>query len=94
MRKIDVRSYDFMGQPYNVKESLVAVLMHPELKLGAVEVLKRNRLGEKILDATDMVTFEEEDYKRLKTALETLTGFGRADVELLQRVLEAPEETV
>jgi len=94
MRTIDVRDYLVGKETYAVKDGLVAILMHPSLRLSAVELLKRNRLGQKILDATETIKLEEEDYGRLRSAVEGIEGYSRADVELVQRVLEAPEETL
>jgi hypothetical protein len=94
MRTIDVRDYKVGEAEYRVKDGLIAILMHPELRLSAVELLKRNRLGQRILDAIETIKLEEEDYTRLKGAVEGVTGFSRADVELVQRVLEAPEESL
>jgi len=102
MKKVDVTEYmvamqvDGIDQevPYNVKESLVACLFHPELKLGAREVIARDRIATKIEEAEKAVLLEEAEYQKLKSAFETVKGFGKAEVELIRRVFEAEDAEV
>lgn len=81
--------------PYDVVDSIIALLFSPGLKLGGVELLRQQQLAEKILKVSDAmlseIVLEEEEYKRLKNAVEAFKGFGRNDVELVQRILEAVE---
>lgn len=100
MRKLDVTNYNVIvttaggktSAPYDVKASLITCLLHPTLKLHAGEVLIRHKIGEKILAAEKSVLLEEDEYSRLKSAFDTIEGFGQNDVELIQRVFNA--ETV
>ena len=96
MRKIDLTQYKVkVPTPdgsteidYNVKESLQACLFHPALKLDGREVLKRGKLSDKIEEADGSILLEEEDYRKVKQAFETIEGFQKADIELCRRVLE------
>lgn len=81
---------------YEVKRSTVGLLLGPHLKLSADQLLKNNKLAEKILDAPDdePLLLEEEEYNRLKQAVETFKGFNKNDVELVRRIMEAVEVEV
>lgn len=100
MRKIDVRSYKVAlakpdGTKYEddfiVKESLCICLLHPALQLNGLELLNRAPIKDKIEGATDFVLLEEEEYTKLKTAIETITGFSSNELEMVNRVLNAEE---
>lgn len=97
MRKIDLSTYYVRADgtdtdiPYLVRESLVASLFSEEQKLSAVNLLKHNKVGVKILEAlTDTLLLEEAEYDCLRAGVEAARGFGRYDVEMVRRVLEAP----
>ena len=108
MRKIDlkpypVRMFDAEGKqtqiPYNIRDSIVSILLASgpatTQRLGPAELLKHNAIGEKILDAKDdELLLEEDEYQRLKRAFDAFTGYGRAEVEMVRRILEAPEVEV
>lgn len=99
MRRLDLTDYDFIipsqegmkPTHVNVKESLVNVLMHPSQRLNGTALLKRNILGEKILRAEGAIILEEADYEILKGAFDQVEGLGREDVQLVERVFNAPE---
>ena len=105
MRKIDVANYmvkvpaadgNFAPKPYNVKESMVSCLLHPVLKLNGRELLLRGKLATRIEEAEIIkgnghILVEEEDYRKLRQAFETIEGFTKSDMELVRRVLEAEE---
>ena len=101
MRKIDLTSYEVelqMGEPgktrpapYDVKKSISMSLYHPELKLSSRELLDNDRLARKIESADDSILLEESDYACVLRAFETIKGFDKHDVELVRRVIEAPE---
>ena len=102
MRKIPLENYNLKvvrdgvhtSIPYDVKASLIICLLHPVLKLGARELLIRNKIGMKIEESDSFVLLEEAEYEKLKSAIETIEGFGQNDVELVTRVLEAEEVEV
>jgi predicted AlkP superfamily phosphohydrolase/phosphomutase len=105
MRKIELQNYlvntpledgTFKPKPYNVKESMVSCLLHPILKLTGRELLLRNKLATRIEEAEIVegnghILVEEEDYRKLRQAFETIEGFTKSDMELVRRVLEAEE---
>ena len=100
MRKIDVRNYDVVipvpdGEDktdfYRVKESLEMCLLHPMLRLDGRELLVRGKIVDKISAADGTLMLEDEEYKKLKSAFETVTGFSKNDMEIVRRVLEAEE---
>lgn len=103
MKKIDVRDYFvkipnengiIVEVPYNVKESLVGCLFHPELKLGGREILECDLIAKKIESGEDFVLLEDAEYQRLNYAFETVKGFGKAEVELVKRVFDAKDVKV
>jgi len=42
----------------------------------------------------DEILLEEEEYQRIKKALDTYKGFGRNDIELITRINEAEKVEV
>lgn len=77
--------------PFQVKNSIIAVLFQPALKLNAVSLLRQNDLAKKIQDAGDEVLLEEEEYERLCKGINALEGLGREAVEFVERILNAPK---
>ena len=102
MRKIDLSNYDVevatkdgkQKIPYDVKGSMVDGMYHPELRLGSRELFENDRVAQKINSSDEYVLLEEADYQKLKLAFDTIKGFRKEDVELVKRVLEAPEVEV
>lgn len=98
MREIDVQRYPVKAMtpegvkevPYDVQASMVNVLFAQE-RMKAVEVLKRHAIAEMIRKAEGSVLLEEADYEVLKGAFDAFEGWREQDVELIQRVLEAPK---
>lgn len=85
------------GKPltYDVRDSIIEVMMSPELRLGAVALMERYAIARRLMDCEDdEILLEEADYHKIRTAFEETTGFNRRDVELVRRVLEAPEVAV
>jgi len=76
--------------PYDVKNSMIEILFSRDLQLSAREALNRDDLARKIRDcANGSILLEEADYSKLEKAVDTIKGFGRADVEFVRRVLDA-----
>lgn len=101
MRSINVEDYGitFQGpdgkpvtKPYQVKAALVTILFNPALQIAGRELLLQNDLAKKIEESKKEVLLEEAEYTRIKTAIDAFKGFGRNEVELVDRVLNA--ETV
>lgn len=100
MRKLNLRNYETTqkvkggdGEPietkvtFNVKDSVLTVLFLPELRLMGAALVKQNVLAIKIEQAEDEVMLEEEEYERVKLAVEKYPAQGRMDVELVDRIL-------
>jgi len=103
MRKIDVSSYsielktatgEMINVDYIVKEMLVGVLLHSSLQLTGQEVYNRTPLADKIKKADAELLLEEDEYKKLLSAVKTIKGFGMNDAEMVRRIIEAEEVAV
>lgn len=99
MRKLAIANYKVKVNgtetDYDVRDSLADMLLAPNLKLNGTGLLANNALATKIAEAPGPdVLLEEAEYQTLRNACNTLTGYARQDVELVRRVMEAPEVTV
>ena len=102
MRKLNLSDYSVRitlqtgektEMPFQVRESLVVVMFNPDLRLGCHDALRNNILASKIEQCKeDKLLIEETEYAVLKNAIEAYKGYGRNEVELINRVLNA--ETV
>lgn len=76
-------------QPYPIKDALVNILF-AQTGLRARDLLRRDDVARKILAAEGPdLLLEDAEFEQLKSAVDTLEGFGRHDVELVRRVLTA-----
>ena len=99
MRKLDITQYKVVvltpegkkEDVYDVKDALVHLLFHPDLRLNGMALLKQDKIAEKISNATTKVLLEEEEYQKVKGAVDNFKGFTRSEVELVKRVFECPE---
>ena len=105
MRKLNLKDYTVkmripdqvkLGQvvdaemPYNFKDSLLTLLFTRELQLGGAELVKQNVLAMKLEQCKDdEILLEEDEWQRIKKAVDAYKGFNRNDVELVTRVNEA-----
>jgi len=105
MRKLNLKNYtvkvdtpDRMnpGQlikaefPYQVKDSILNLMFIPDLKLNGAELVKQNVLAMKLEQfKEDEILLEDEEYNRIKRAIDVFKGFGRNDVELVNRINDA-----
>jgi len=94
MRKISLIPYKVEGEDYKVKESIINILFSPHLRLGARAIVENDRIAQKVEAATEEVLLEEAEYAKIKNAVETFEGYGRSDLELVTRILGAPEVPV
>jgi len=107
MRKLSLKDYtvkmkvpDQMnpGQEINAehlfhfKDSVLNIMFIRELGLDGAELVKQNAVAMKIEGCKDEVLLEEEEYKRIKKAVDTFKGFNRTHVEFVTRINDA--ETV
>ncbi len=76
--------------PYGVKDSILNLMFIPALQLNGAELVKQNVLAMKLEQCKeDMILLEDEEYNRIKRAVDAFKGFGRNDVELVERINEA-----
>mgnify|MGYP001619773014 FL=1 len=108
MRQIDLTEYELEikippqdGKPdtekfrYDVRGSLIEVLFAPELQLKARDILDRDDLARKIRDwKNNLLILEEAEFEKLKHAIENAGGLGRNEIQLIRRILEAPQVEV
>ena len=101
MRKLNLKDYQVTEKvrnpvtgavkeytlPFNVKDSVLNILFMPTLKLAGAALVKQNVLAIKIEQSKDTVLLEEEEYQRVLAAANTYPAQGRADVELIDRIL-------
>lgn len=100
MRKVDLKDYTVTGrkadgtksaEPFNVQETLVELCFIPPDGCKKVELMKRQKLAEKIAAAKGSVLLEDAEWQRLSDALDATRGLGRGEVELVHRIVDAPE---
>ena len=100
MRKLNLENYeitfrDTQGElqtaPYAFKDAIINLMFHPDLRLSGTELLKTNILAEKIMEADEEIILEEDEYNKVKSAIDSFKGFGRNEVELVKRVTECPK---
>ena len=104
MRKIDISSYqievkhpttgEMKSVPYDVKEMLVGVFLHPSLQISGAELYKRMPIADKIKRSDGEVLLEDEEYVKILDAVNRIQGFGMNDRELVKRVIDAEEVAV
>lgn len=94
MKKIDLTPYKVGEDDYKVKEVLVSVLFNAELRLNARAVIEQDALAKKIEASNGSVLLEDADYARVKKAVETVSSYGRGDLQFVERVLNAPDVPV
>jgi hypothetical protein len=96
-RKIDLSSYPLAHvvlktgpAMYDVRASLVELCFVPELELTGPRLLFAGKLADTIIAAEENLLLDEAQWSLLNQACTMHKGFGRADVELVRRVTEAP----
>ena len=78
--------------PYHMKDSLLNLLFHQGLQLSGAELVRQNMLAVKLETCKeDTIELEDEEFGRIKKAVDVFKGFGRNDVELVTRINEAEE---
>ncbi len=81
--------------PYEMRDSLIEVLFSRDNQLSGPEILERDELARKIKDhrGGDLL-LEEDEWGKLSQSLSNMKGLGRPEVELVRRVLKAPQVEV
>jgi len=104
MRKLNLKDYMVTGKvkggdgklvditvPYHVKDSILNLMFTRELQLSGAELVRQNILAMKLENCKeDDIMLEEEEYQRIKRAVDAFRGFNRNDVELVTRINDAP----
>jgi len=76
--------------PYHVKDSILNLLFIQDLQLTGAELVKQNVLAMKLESCKeDEILLEDEEWARIKKAVDTFRGFDRNAVELVERINEA-----
>ena len=76
--------------PYYFKDSVLNLMFIRELQLSGAELVKQNVLAMKLEQCKDdEILLEEDEYERIKRAVDVFKGFNRNDVELVTRINEA-----
>jgi len=76
--------------PYYFKDSILNLMFIRELQLSGAELVKQNVLAIKLEQCKDdEILLEEDEYQRIKRAVDVFKGFNRNDVELVTRINEA-----
>ena len=97
--KVDVRSY-MVPNPasesgemveLSVKDNLVSILFHSDLKLGAEDMFKAKDLADKIRAAKDYVLVDKSEMERIKRSYAMLKGLPERFIEFLERIRDAEE---
>ncbi len=103
MRKLNLKDYTVTGKvkggdgnlidivaPYHVTDSILNLMFIRELQLSGAELVKQNVLAIKLETCKDdEILLEDEEYNRIKRAVDVYKGFNRNDVELVTRVNNA-----
>jgi len=84
------------GKPvtYQVKASIGNILFAPRLQLSTRDVIRNDAIARKVESAENEVLLTEGEAKIIKEAFEVFVGFGRLDLELINRVESMPEVDV
>jgi len=76
--------------PYHVKDSILNLMFTHDLQLTGAELVKQNMLAMKLEGCNeDEILLEDEEYSRIKRAVDIFKGFDRNAVELVRRITEA-----
>lgn len=77
---------------YDVRETLVNILLHPARKLNGSAFLKAETLSRKVMEAESFqLDLSEGDFAEIRQVVDAFQGYGRHDAEFLHRVMDAPE---
>jgi len=81
------------GTPYNVRERLRDLLLHPALQLTGADIYARLPLVAKIVESKEKtVELDKGELSVIKTSFETLRGFSATDAPLITRVFDLFKE--
>jgi len=81
-------------QEISVKDGLTTLMFQKGLNLSARDIISQDTLARRIEESNGSILVEESEYQRIRKAVESFTGYGRGDIPLIQRVLDAPDVPV
>jgi len=99
MRKLDLKKYNIevkdekgvtQSIPYDFKESLIHLMFHPNLQLSGKVLLETNIVAEKLIKADKEILLEEDEYNKIKSAIDNFKGFSKNEVRLVERIYNCP----
>ena len=75
---------------YHFKDSVLNLMFIRDLQLSGAELVKQNVLAMKLEQCKDNeILLEEDEYQRIKRAVDVFKGYTRNDIELVTRINEA-----
>lgn len=98
MRKLNLAPYQIVNplepdaepDTYDLRNSMGEVLLAADQNLSASQLLANHDLFRKLRDhPEDTILLEEAEYAVVLQAFETVSGFTKNDVEMVDRVLNA-----
>jgi len=97
--KLNLKNYSVEGPDgpngpefvMDVKDNLVTMLFHPELKLAPEEMFKAKDLADKIRDSGNSVLLDKIEMDRIKRGYACLKGLPERFIEFLGRIRDAEE---
>lgn len=103
MKEIDLTPYEIQGHQdkFDPRIFLGEALLSPLLKLSGLDLLASFKLADKIQTCpTDKLLVDDKEYTKIKKVTDipamagAAMGFGRNEVEMVRRILEAPDVEV
>jgi len=76
--------------PYGMRQGLAGCLLHGELRLNGVQLFERYPLAQRIKsEESNTLLLDDEEYSWLRSAVESIHGFGEYDYQMLERIFNA-----
>ena len=89
------RQMTWQHVPYPFIDNIINIVLNSKQEVTARQLLERNMVCEKLELAeksgdTELL-LDQKEYEMLTLSFENFKGFGRNDVEMVKRILSAPE---
>ena len=82
-------------QQYPFISNVVEITLSAKNQVTARQLLERNMVCQKLIESERAGQFEllllETEYEPLKTSVENFVGLGKQDLEMVKRILNAPQ---
>ena len=80
---------------YGFRDSFVEIIMSRILQLNGTKLLESGKIAAKVKDCKeDYLLLEDSEWKLCDWAIDTYKGLGKAELELVKRIKEAPDVEV